>query len=194
MDRKTIDQTASELQLHRVLYVIKFLRAMVLHVILVVLAALLYFLTGIDNAYPVGTAFFQAFRAQSIDYSLQGGSAGSASFAIGLAFVAFAVLALLVWMYRSIKRCGGGRSCSSGIDPDRGAFEHLPIFAELAIRLSAFESSVCRFGHVERDNDRGDCPAQCDSRTVEGRATAGEVQFGGNAGSEAHAEFLGLRE
>ena len=75
---------------------------MVLHVILVVLAALLYFLTEIDNAYPVGTALLQALRAQSIDYSLQGGSTGSASFAIGLAFVAFAVLALLIWMYRSI--------------------------------------------------------------------------------------------
>jgi hypothetical protein len=34
MDRQLVDQTASELELHRVLWLIKFLRAMVLHVLL----------------------------------------------------------------------------------------------------------------------------------------------------------------
>ena len=34
IDRLTVDQTASERVLHRVLYVIKFLRAMVVHVVL----------------------------------------------------------------------------------------------------------------------------------------------------------------
>ena len=77
MNRKTIDQTASELQLHRVFYLITFLRAMVLHVTLLLLAALLYFLTGIDNAYPVGTAALQAFRAQAIAYRLQDSAMGS---------------------------------------------------------------------------------------------------------------------
>jgi hypothetical protein len=76
MNRKTIDQTASELQLHRVLYLITFLRAMVLHVTLLLVAALLYFLTGIDNAYPVGTAALQAFRAQGIAYRVQGSAIG----------------------------------------------------------------------------------------------------------------------
>ena len=38
MVRQTIDQTASEVQLHRVLYVIKFLRAMVLHLLLALFA------------------------------------------------------------------------------------------------------------------------------------------------------------
>jgi hypothetical protein len=102
MNRKTIDQTASELQLHRVLYLITFLRAMVLHVTLLLVAALLYFLTGIDNAYPVGTAALQAFRAQGIAYRVQGSAMGSMGFLLPLAFVLLAVLALLVWMYRSI--------------------------------------------------------------------------------------------
>jgi hypothetical protein len=49
MDRQTIDQTASEIALHRVLWLIKFLRALVLHVLLALIAALLYFLAGIHD-------------------------------------------------------------------------------------------------------------------------------------------------
>ena len=65
MNRKSIDQTTSELQLHRVLYVIKLLRAMVLHVTLTAFAALPYFFVGI-SVYPVGTlSFKQSGRYQS---------------------------------------------------------------------------------------------------------------------------------
>jgi hypothetical protein len=44
MDRQTIDQTASGVKLHRVLWLIKLLRAMVLHVLLALVAALAFFL------------------------------------------------------------------------------------------------------------------------------------------------------
>ena len=51
MDTQIVDQSPSEIQLHRVLYVIKFLRAMVLHFVLAVLAALFYFLLELLKIY-----------------------------------------------------------------------------------------------------------------------------------------------
>lgn len=55
MDRQTIDQTASELQLHRVLWLIKALRALTLHIILALVAIVLFFVAGVDGVYPVAT-------------------------------------------------------------------------------------------------------------------------------------------
>jgi hypothetical protein len=49
MDTQTIDQTTSEVQLHRVLWLIKLLRAMVLHVLLALVAALAFFLFLFDS-------------------------------------------------------------------------------------------------------------------------------------------------
>ena len=57
MDRRTLDQTASERLLHRVLYAIKFLRAMVLHVSLAALAALVFATTGVIGLYPVADVY-----------------------------------------------------------------------------------------------------------------------------------------
>src|SRR5438046_2157918 len=99
MDTKTIDQTASELELHRVLYVIKFLRAIVLHVILIVVAALLYFLTGVHNAYPLASAFIQALLAQAVASRREYGPLGGLLFPILLVAALVAALAFLVWMY-----------------------------------------------------------------------------------------------
>jgi hypothetical protein len=63
IDRQTLGQTASEVQLHRVLWVIKSLRAMVLHVFLAPVAALAFLLAGIDGPYPLATDMIQAMRA-----------------------------------------------------------------------------------------------------------------------------------
>ena len=102
MDRQTIDQTASEVQLHRVLYVIKFIRAMVLHLVLALFAALLFFLVGIDGVYPIANDLIHALRAQPIQNQLQGGPIGSSGFVIVLSVLFATLLALLIWIYLSI--------------------------------------------------------------------------------------------
>lgn len=102
MDRQTIDQTASEVQLHRVLYVIKFLRAMVLHLLLALFAALLFFLVGIDGVYPIANNTIHAIRAQLIQNQLQGGPIGSLGYVIVVSVLFATLLALLIWIYRSI--------------------------------------------------------------------------------------------
>ncbi len=66
MDRQTIDQTASEVQLHRVLWLIKLLRAMGLHILLALVAVLAFFLAGIDGVYPLATDMIHALQAQAI--------------------------------------------------------------------------------------------------------------------------------
>src|SRR5207247_7419714 len=76
----TIDQTASEVQLHRVLYLLKFLRAMVLHVFLALCAFLLFFLVGINNIYPLANDLIRTLRAQVIQNHRQGGGFGRVGF------------------------------------------------------------------------------------------------------------------
>ena len=97
----TIDQTESELALHRVLYVVKLLRAMVLHLTLAAAGAALYFM-GIPNAYPVATAFIQAAQAQAIDNRLKGQPFSEAAVIIGLLVGLAGAIVLLIWMYRSL--------------------------------------------------------------------------------------------
>ena len=102
MDRQLVDQTASELELHRVLWLIKFLRAMVLHVFLALVAILLFFLAGIHDVYPLATDMIQAMRAQAIQNRLDGAAIGSSGFALVASLLFIAMLALLVWAYVSI--------------------------------------------------------------------------------------------
>lgn len=102
MERRTLDQTASERLLHRVLYAIKFLRAMVLHVTLVALAGLLFATTGIIGLYPVADNTIRALRASALQQEMQGGALGAAGFWTATAIVLAAALAALVWIYRSI--------------------------------------------------------------------------------------------
>ena len=99
----TLDQTASERVLQRVLYVIKFLRAMVLHVVLAVLAGVLFLLTGVTGLYPVADALRYALRADVLDKQQQGQALGDSLY-WAVAFVAVAALfvALLFWSYRAI--------------------------------------------------------------------------------------------
>jgi hypothetical protein len=102
MDRQVADQTASELELHRVLWLIKFLRAMVLHLLLALVAALLFFLAGIHDVYPLATDMIQAMRAQAIQNRLDGATIGYSGFAIVASLLFVAMLGLLIWVYVSI--------------------------------------------------------------------------------------------
>jgi hypothetical protein len=102
MDTQIIDQSPSEIQLHRVLYIIKFLRAMVLHLILAIFAALLYFVSGIDGLYPIANNLIHALRAQSIQNQLEGGPIGSSGFVLVLSALVVILLAALIWIYVSI--------------------------------------------------------------------------------------------
>ena len=99
MDTQTIDQAPSELALHRVLWLLKFLRGVVLHVFLALGATLAYFLAGIDNLYPIANDIIRLAKAQ-------GESPGSAMSATAyglLVWIVFvALLAFLVWVYLSI--------------------------------------------------------------------------------------------
>jgi hypothetical protein len=99
---QTIDQTASETVLNRVLWLVKFLRAMVIHVLLALVCALLYFAAGIDGLYPFATDMVQAMRAQAIQNQLDGGAIGPAAYAIAATVLFVAMLGLLLWIYVSI--------------------------------------------------------------------------------------------
>ena len=101
---EAIDQTPSEGELHRVLYVLKFLRAMMLHFFLALLATLLFFLTGINNVYPLANDLIRALRAQLIQNQLRGQTLSPAIFWTTAAISCAAVSALMIWSYRSITR------------------------------------------------------------------------------------------
>ena len=102
MKTQTINQTASELQLHHVLYVLKFLRAMVLHILLALFSFLLFFLVGINNIYPLANDTIRALRAQILQNQRQGVGFGPVVFWIVAALLFGAALTLLIWIYRSI--------------------------------------------------------------------------------------------
>jgi len=99
VNTQTIEQTASEVQLHRVLYVLKFLRGLVLHFLLAVLAALLLFVAGIDGVYPIATNFIHAARALSMQYQAPIGLVG---YWTVVSVLCAGLLFLLIWIYRSI--------------------------------------------------------------------------------------------
>lgn len=102
IERRTVDTSASERLLHRVLYVLKILRAMVLHVLLGMAAALLFVLTGIDGVYPIVDSAIHAMRASAIECRLEGGPLAETAYWIGISLSVPLLLAWLAWMYRSI--------------------------------------------------------------------------------------------
>ena len=102
VNTQTIDQTPSEVQLHRVLYVLKFLRGLVLHGLLLALAALLFFFAGIDGVYPIAANTIHALRAFSIQVQAQGGPIGLVGYWVIVSVLFAGMLLLLIWIYRSI--------------------------------------------------------------------------------------------
>lgn len=100
MDRLTLDQAPSESVLLRVLYVIKFLRALVLHVVLAGIAFAVWKLTGVIGLYPTADNTIRSLRANAIMNRQEG--VDPTLWVIAL-FICFAIaFGLLVWMYRAI--------------------------------------------------------------------------------------------
>ena len=97
-----IDQSASELQLHRVLWLVTFLRAMLLHVALAIIAALCLLLVGIDGVYPLATDMIHAMRAQAMQNRIDGVPVSDALFAVIASIVSVGALLWLRWLYHAI--------------------------------------------------------------------------------------------
>jgi len=102
MEQRILDQTASERLLHRVLYAVKFLRALVLHISLAALAAIVFATTGVIGLYPVADNTIRALRAGAVEQELQNGRWAGVGFWIATALVIVAAIAALVWIYRSV--------------------------------------------------------------------------------------------
>jgi hypothetical protein len=102
MDIETIDQAPSEERLHRVLWLVKFLRAFVLHVLLGLLAALVYFATGTDDLYPIADDIIRLSKALARESTAQPDRWYLMGYAVAVWIVFAAMLALLIWIYRSI--------------------------------------------------------------------------------------------
>jgi hypothetical protein len=99
--RIVLRQTESELRLHRVLYVLKYMRAMILNLTLIVLAVGVYVFFGVGGLYPMAEDTVNALRAQA--------AAQPEMFSAGfqytmLIFVSTFGIAFFVWMYLSITR------------------------------------------------------------------------------------------
>ena len=102
MDIETTDQAPSEVRLHRVLWLVKFLRALVLHILVAVIAAAVYFLTGFDKLSPLAVDMIRSMRAQAIQNDLDGNPLGQVGFAITAAILFVVFLIFVTWIYRSI--------------------------------------------------------------------------------------------
>ena len=100
MDRLTLDQAPSESVLLRVLYAIKFLRALVLHVVLAGVAFAVWEITGLIGFYPIADHTIQSLRANAIVNRQEGGEPIFWVIALVIGFAV--VLGMLVWMYRAI--------------------------------------------------------------------------------------------
>jgi hypothetical protein len=100
MDRLTLDQAPSESVLLRVLYVIKFLRALLLHVVLAGIAFAVWKLTGVIGLYPTADNTIRSLRADAIVNQQGGGNPIFWTIALVIGFVI--VFGMIVWMYRAI--------------------------------------------------------------------------------------------
>ena len=93
----SLNQTESEKRLHRILYYVKFLRALILHCVLIVLAIALYMAFGITGLYPVAQDAINALRAQQ-------SQSDSYILAICVTSLCLLFIAFFVWFYISIIR------------------------------------------------------------------------------------------
>ncbi len=171
------------------LWLIKFLRAMVLHVLLALVAALLFFLAGIHDVYPLATDMIQAMRAQAIQNRLDGATIGYSGFAIVASLLFVATLALLVWVYVSITNVRRNALRFQAIlllviylvgaagkwQEVRFAFENLDflfaVLAALGVAMTTLVvplSVVYALWGVARSPERSNCIATLDPRLAPG--------------------------
>jgi hypothetical protein len=100
----SLDQTESEKRLHRILYFVKYLRAMILNFVLISLAVALYIAFGITGLYPMAEDTVNSLRAQMDHAERYGDHLGPHFFAIvGTGSVLF-MIAFFVFLYISITR------------------------------------------------------------------------------------------
>ncbi len=102
MTQRVIDQAASEIRLHRVHYFLKFLRALVLHQILLIAAVALFVLTDI-KVYLVEDTI-KAVRATIDQAQRQGAPIGQFFIVSVVLFMIPTILGFFVWMYLSITK------------------------------------------------------------------------------------------
>lgn len=93
MESILVNHTTSEVRLHRILYLVKYLRAMVLNLLLVVVSIGIAVLAGIDNVYFMATGPFNEWRAEV---------ASDPSSILSIFIQAITIIAFLLWMYLSI--------------------------------------------------------------------------------------------
>lgn len=102
MEVKRLDQSGSEVRLHRILYFVKYLRAMVLNLVLVLLALALYAAAGTEGLYYMADETISALRAQIAALESQG-NPDAAGFVIATAVTGgLATLGLFLWIYLAI--------------------------------------------------------------------------------------------
>jgi hypothetical protein len=97
MKTLVIDQSASEPRLHRALYFVKYLRAMVLNVFLAFVATMLFVGAGIEGVYFLADSTFDVFKAQ-MDQT------GAYFVLLNASFTVLVLLAFFVWIYLSITK------------------------------------------------------------------------------------------
>jgi hypothetical protein len=100
-----INQSASEPRLHRVLYLMKYLRAMVLHFFLGFVALMFFIGAGIEGVYPLADSLVATLKAQMDQLWGQHDVLGASFFPLIGSFTGLALLAaLFVWIYLSITK------------------------------------------------------------------------------------------
>src|SRR5882724_5914900 len=93
----SLNQTESEKRLHRILYYVKFLRALILHCVLIILAIAFYIAFGITGLYPMAADTINSLRLHMDDPDRYG-------YILVIFITFFLIIALLVWSYISITR------------------------------------------------------------------------------------------
>lgn len=100
----SLNQTESEKRLHRILYFVKYLRAMILNFVLTVLAIALYMTFGITGLYPGAEDTVNALRAQMDHPERYGGQLDPYFVPIVSTGTILFLIAFFVWLYISITR------------------------------------------------------------------------------------------
>lgn len=95
----TLEHTDSEQRLHRTLYILKYLRAMLLHFALLIFAVGLFFFAGIDSVYPLATDIINTLEAKRNNPQFQHMYRRDV---VLLIVVWIYAIALLYWMYNAI--------------------------------------------------------------------------------------------
>lgn len=102
MTSTVLDHTQSEARLNRVLYFIKYMRAMLLNMVLVLAALALFLVAGIEGLYPMADDTIRAIKAHMATVAAQQPGTGPATVVFTAVFSAVFVAAFFAWMYLAI--------------------------------------------------------------------------------------------